>query len=173
MATATRDFQIFTKPIGPICNLDCHYCYYLQKEDLYPESESFRMADDLLEEYIVQHIQASPEPVINFFWHGGEPTILGLEYFRKIAALQRKHQPEGRRITNGIQTNGLLLDEEWCRFFADENFAVGISLDGPPELHDPYFLILQLIVLLLAHKFQQHKQFLHLCAYQYLKMLKQ
>lgn len=138
MPTATRDFQIFTKPIGPICNLDCHYCYYLQKEDLYPQSKSFRMPDDVLEEYIVQHIEVSPGTTINFFWHGGEPTILGLDYFRKIVALQHKHQPPGRRITNGIQTNGMLLDEAWCRFFAEEHFAVGISLDGPAELHDQY-----------------------------------
>lgn len=138
MATATRDFQIFAKPMGAICNLDCHYCYYLQKEELYPEDESFRMADDVLEDYIVQHIQASPESAINFFWHGGEPTILGLDYYQKIVALQRKHQPEGRRITNGIQTNGLLLNDDWCRFFAAAEFAVGLSLDGPPELHDPY-----------------------------------
>lgn len=138
MATATRDFQIFTKPIGPICNLDCHYCYYLQKEDLYPQSQSFRMPDDVLEEYIVQHIEVSPGTTINFFWHGGEPTILGLDYFRKIVALQHQHQPPGRRITNGIQTNGMLLDETWCRFFAEEQFAVGISLDGPAELHDQY-----------------------------------
>jgi len=138
VATASRDFQIFTKPIGPICNLDCHYCYYLQKEDLYPQDESFRMSDDVLEDYIVQHIEVSPGTAINFFWHGGEPTILGLDYFRKIVALQHKHQPPGRRITNGIQTNGMLLDEAWCRLFAEEKFSVGISLDGPAELHDQY-----------------------------------
>ena len=138
VAKASREFQIFTKPVGAICNLDCHYCYYLQKEFLYPEAASFRMPDDLLEAYIVQQIDIAPEPVINFFWHGGEPTILGLDYFRQIVALQRKHQPPGRRISNGIQTNGVLLDEDWCRFFAAEGFGVGLSLDGPPELHDPY-----------------------------------
>jgi len=138
MVKASREFQVFAKPIGPICNLDCHYCYYLKKEHLYPKDESFRMSDEILEEYIVQHIDASPETVIRFSWHGGEPTLLGLDYFRKIVALQRKHQPPNRRIINGIQTNGTLLDEDWCRFFAAEGFAVGISLDGPREMHDRY-----------------------------------
>jgi uncharacterized protein len=136
MVRASREFQVFTKPIGSICNLDCHYCYYLKKEHLYPEGESFRMPDDILEEYIVQHIDASPEPAIRFSWHGGEPTVLGLNYFRKIVALQRKHQPPDRRIANGIQTNGTLLDEDWCRFLASEGFAIGLSLDGPREMHD-------------------------------------
>ena len=138
MATASREFQIFAKPTGAICNLDCHYCYYLQKEDLYPQTTSFRMDDDLLEAYIVQQIDMTPTPEIHFFWHGGEPTLLGLDYYRNIVALQRKHQPPGRRIANGIQTNGVLLNDEWCRFFAAEQFAVGLSLDGPQALHDAY-----------------------------------
>jgi uncharacterized protein len=137
---ASRIFQVFVKPIGSICNLDCQYCYYLEKEHLYPETESFCMPDIILEEYIVQHIEASTEPVIRFSWHGGEPTVLGLDYFRKIVAFQRKHQPGNRRIANGIQTNGTLLDEEWCQFLAAEGFAVGLSLDGPQELHDRYRL---------------------------------
>jgi len=138
MVKASHEFQVFAKPVDSICNLDCHYCYYLKKEHLYPKGESFRMPDDILEEYIVQHINASLDQVIGFSWHGGEPTVLGLDYFRKIVALQRKHQPPNRRITNGIQTNGTLLDEDWCRFLAAEGFAVGISLDGPQELHDRY-----------------------------------
>jgi uncharacterized protein len=138
MAKASRAFQVFVKPAGPVCNLDCHYCYYLKKEHLYPKGESFRMADDVLEQYIVQHIEACPDEVIRFSWHGGEPTVLGLDYFRKIVALQRKCQPSGRRIANGMQTNGTLLDEEWCRFLAAEGFAVGLSLDGPAEFHDRY-----------------------------------
>jgi len=136
MVKASREFQVFAKPIGSICNLDCHYCYYLKKEHLYPEGEPFRMPDDILEEYIVQHIEAFPGPVIRFSWHGGEPTVLGLDYFRKIVALQRKHQPSNRHIANGIQTNGTLLDEDWCRFLAEMGFAVGLSLDGPQEMHD-------------------------------------
>ncbi|MFH1758531.1 MAG: radical SAM protein, partial [Pseudomonadota bacterium] len=109
MVKASREFQIFAKPGGSICNLDCHYCYYLKKEHLYPKGESFRMPDSILEKYIIQHIDASSDSVVNFSWHGGEPTLLGLDYFRKIVELQRKHQPPNQRITNGIQTNGTLL----------------------------------------------------------------
>jgi MoaA/NifB/PqqE/SkfB family radical SAM enzyme len=138
MVKASRAFQVFAKPAGSVCNLQCHYCYYLKKEDLYGKGESFRMPDDILEEYIAQHIDASSAPVISFSWHGGEPTILGLDYFRKVVALQRKHRPPGRRISNGIQTNGTLINEEWGHFLATEGFAVGISLDGPKELHDRY-----------------------------------
>jgi uncharacterized protein len=140
MPRASREFQVFVKPAGPACNLNCAYCYYLEKEDLFPEAGAFRMTEDILEEYIVQHIEACPEPLIRFSWHGGEPTILGLDYFRKITDLQRKHQPRGRTILNGMQTNGILLDENWCRFLAEEDFAVGLSLDGPRELHDRYRL---------------------------------
>jgi uncharacterized protein len=138
MVKASRDFQVFVKPVGSICNLACEYCYYLEKEQLYPKSESFRMPDIILEEYVVQHIEASTEAVIRFSWHGGEPTVLGLDTFRKIAAFQHKHQPPDQRIANGMQTNGTLLDEEWCRFLAAENFSVGLSLDGPQQLHDQY-----------------------------------
>jgi uncharacterized protein len=138
MATATREFQVMVKPIAAVCNLDCTYCYYLEKKDLYPDSQLFRMADDLLETYIVQHIAACPTELIYFSWHGGEPTALGIDYFRTIVELQRKHQPAGRSIRNGIQTNGTLVDEEWCRFLAAEGFTVGLSLDGPRELHDRY-----------------------------------
>jgi uncharacterized protein len=140
MAKASREFQVFIKPIGPICNLDCHYCYYLKKECLYPKNEKFQMPNKILENYIVQHINASPESEIKFSWHGGEPTLLGLNYFRKIMTLQRKYKPLKRKIFNGIQTNGTLLDEDWCRFFAREGFAVGLSLDGPNELHNLYRL---------------------------------
>jgi uncharacterized protein len=140
MAKASRPYQIFAKPIGSICNLSCEYCYYLKKQSLYPDEASFSMPEDVLEHYILQHIETCPDPVIAFSWHGGEPTLLGLEYFRKIVELQRKHQPVHRRIINGIQTNGTLLDEDWCRFLAAEHFAVGISLDGPQEMHDSHRL---------------------------------
>ena len=136
MVKASRDFQVFTKPAGAICNLDCQYCYYLSKAHLYPNGGPIRMPELILEEYIVQHIEASPEPLIRFSWHGGEPTILGLDYFRKIVALQRKHRPAKQRIVNGMQTNGTLLDEDWCRFLADEGFFIGLSLDGPEKIHD-------------------------------------
>lgn len=138
MTQASRQFQVFAKPIGPACNLGCHYCYYLPKQALWGPGEPFRMPDDVLERYIAQHIAACPDPEIHFSWHGGEPCLLGVDYFEKIVALQRKHCPPGRRIVNGIQTNGTLLDEAWCRFMAAEGFAVGISLDGPPSLHDSH-----------------------------------
>ncbi len=138
MAAASREFQVMAKPAGALCNLGCRYCYYLVKKDLYPAQSSQRMADDLLEAYIVQHIEACPTELILFSWHGGEPTVLGIDFFRRVVELQRKHRPEGRRIVNGIQTNGVLIDEEWCRFLAREGFHIGLSIDGPKELHDRY-----------------------------------
>jgi uncharacterized protein len=138
MKVASRDFQIFVKPAGALCNLDCQYCYYRNKSSLYPEAGSFRMPESLLEEYIVQHFQAATGPEVNFSWHGGEPTTLGISFFQKAVELQLKHKPTGRRVRNGIQTNGILLDEAWCRFLARENFSVGLSIDGPAELHDAY-----------------------------------
>lgn len=136
MAVASRGFQVFVKPAGAACNLACRYCYYLGKERFYREARPLRMPEDLLEEYIAQHIAASPDEVIRFSWHGGEPTVLGPDYFRGIAAIQRRHLPAGRLIANGMQTNGTLLDDEWGRLLATEGFAVGLSLDGPREMHD-------------------------------------
>jgi uncharacterized protein len=136
MGQALREYQVMAKPVGALCNLDCTYCYYLEKKDFYPETDSFRMADDLLEEYIVQHIEASPRELIFFAWHGGEPTLLGIDYFKRIIELQRKHRPLGRQILNGIQTNGTLLDDDWCRFLGANGFQVGVSMDGPKDLHD-------------------------------------
>ena len=138
MVKASREFQIFAKPAGAACNLACRYCYYLHKDRLYPEAGPFRMPDDLLEEFIRQQIAIAPEPEIPFFWHGGEPTVLGIDYFRRIVELERKHLPRGSRVTNGIQTNGVLIDEQWARFLAAERFSVGLSLDGPAALHDSY-----------------------------------
>jgi uncharacterized protein len=138
MGNASRQFQVFAKPAGAVCNLDCKYCYYLDKRSLYPGTGALRMPESLLEEYIVQHIAASSGPEVAFSWHGGEPTTLGVDFFRKAVELERKHRPAGWRIRNGIQTNGVLLDEEWCRFLAAEEFSVGLSLDGPAELHDAY-----------------------------------
>ncbi len=135
---ASREFQVFVKPAGSLCNLSCTYCYYLEKEHLFSHGKPFRMSDDILEKYIIQHIEASTEPVIQFSWHGGEPTVLGVDYFRNVVDLQRKHRPAGRRIVNGMQTNGTLIDEEWSRFLAEEHFMVGISLDGPQEMHNLY-----------------------------------
>ncbi len=121
-----------------MCNLACRYCYYKDKSSLYPDAGTLRMPDDLLEKYILQHFEASPGPEVSFSWHGGEPTTRGLDFFRKAVELQRRHKPAGWRVRNGLQTNGVLLDEEWSRFLAAEGFGVGLSLDGPAELHDPY-----------------------------------
>lgn len=138
MAAVSRDVQVFVKPAGALCNMACRYCYYLDKRPLAPPGGLSRMPDNLLEQYIVQQIDASPSSVVTFSWHGGEPTVLGLDFFRRVVELQRRHRRPGRRIVNGIQTNGLLIDETWSRFFRDERFRVGLSLDGPADLHDPY-----------------------------------
>lgn len=126
-----------TKPIGPICNLDCKYCFYLEKEAIYGTGEKWKMPDDVLERYIRQYIEEQDLPEISFAWQGGEPTLLGVDYFRKIVELQRRYAG-GKVIHNALQTNGTLLDDEWCEFLAANNFLVGLSIDGPRELHDKY-----------------------------------
>ncbi|MCG2815150.1 MAG: SPASM domain-containing protein [Candidatus Aminicenantes bacterium] len=135
---ASRSFQIFIKPVGALCNLGCGYCYYLEKAGIPGGTSPSRMPDIVLEEYIVQHIEACPDRDIRFSWHGGEPTLLGLDTFRLIMDFQRRHCPPGRTIFNGIQTNGTLLTENWGRFLADEGFVVGLSLDGPEDVHNRF-----------------------------------
>jgi len=131
------DFQVFVKPVGAVCNLDCQYCYYLEKQQLYTEKHGYRMPDDLLEKYIIQHISASSGPELFFSWHGGEPTLAGLQFFKRVVELQMKQKqvPENWTVINGLQTNGTLLSHEWCRFLKEEHFVVGISLDGPENIH--------------------------------------
>lgn len=126
-----------TKPTGAICNLDCEYCYFLSKEMLYPGSR-FRMAYETLESYIKQYIEAQRVPEVTFAWQGGEPTLIGLEFFKTAVELQRKHKRFGMRITNTLQTNGTKLNDDWCEFFREQEFLIGISLDGPKRLHDAY-----------------------------------
>ena len=130
-------FQAMAKPIGPTCNLNCTYCYYLEKHKLYKDTGSFRMSDDLLETFIKQYIIVQEVPVIQFVWQGGESTLLGLDYFKRIVELQKKHA-SGKKIENAFQTNGTLLDDEWCAFLKKHNFLVGISIDGPKHLHDAH-----------------------------------
>jgi uncharacterized protein len=137
ISSAGRGFHLLTKPTGPICNLDCKYCFYLEKEKLYPGENQWRMSDAVLEEYVRQYIHSQPAPEINFAWQGGEPTLLGAEFFRKAVALQKKYSA-GKTISNAIQTNGTLLDDECCEFLAANQFLVGLSIDGPRELHDKY-----------------------------------
>ncbi len=138
MINKIQQFQVFAKPIGASCNLNCHYCYYHNKEEKTTSSAKTIMDDDTLEEYIIQHIAAADANIIHFSWHGGEPTLLGIEYFKKIVSLQQKHKLPQQNIINGIQTNGTLINEAWCKFLARENFSVGVSLDGPKDLHDIY-----------------------------------
>lgn len=138
---AASPFWVVAKPMGPRCNLDCTYCYYLEKAGLYPDQSKFRMAPDVLEIFIRDYIASQARAgltEIQFVWQGGEPTMRGLDYFRTIAALQRKHCPPGRTVRNALQTNGTLLNDEWARFLHYERFLVGLSLDGPPHLHDRY-----------------------------------
>jgi len=125
------------KPAGPRCNLRCAYCYYLGKEAVLPRAPG-RLPVDLLERFITQRLDASTEPVVHFEWHGGEPTLLGVDYFRAIVRIQRTHLPPGRKVSNGLQTNGTLIDGAWAKFLAEEGFSVGLSLDGPAEMHDAF-----------------------------------
>jgi len=133
-------FHVMSKPTGPICNLRCAYCYYLEKEHLYSGTERWRMSDELLDTYTQQYIAAQPASVseIVFGWQGGEPTLLGIDFFRRAVELQTKYTPEGKRCVNALQTNGILLDDDWCSFFKAHDFLVGISIDGPADLHDKY-----------------------------------
>ena len=132
-----RAFHVMTKPIGPICNLDCKYCFYLEKENLFPANERFVMPDHVLEEYIRQRIEAQSPGEISFAWQGGEPTLLGVNFFRKVVALQAKYA-DGKAIHNALQTNGTLLNDEWGEFLRRHRFLVGLSIDGPCDLHDTY-----------------------------------
>jgi uncharacterized protein len=138
MPVKHREFQVFVKPAGALCNLLCEYCYYLDKKTLYPEKNILSMDDSMLETYIIQHIEATTEDVVMFSWHGGEPLLAGIDFYRRAVELQKKYMPPGKTLINGIQTNGVLLDKVWCRFFAGEKFLAGISIDGPEALHD-YF----------------------------------
>lgn len=132
-----RAFHVMVKPRGSICNLDCHYCFYLKKEKLYPQG-GFRMSDKLLEAYTRQHIEAQDVPEVTFAWQGGEPTLMGVDFFRKAVEFQAKYRKSGMTIKNSFQTNATLLDDEWCQFLQENNFLVGVSIDGPRELHDTY-----------------------------------
>jgi uncharacterized protein len=136
MKEKSREFQVFVKPVGAVCNLRCSYCYYLEKKALFPDEHNFLMEDDTLEKYIFQNIEASDDELISFSWHGGEPLLAGIDFYRKALGYQSLHKPEGKTIINGIQTNGTLIDEEWAKFLSENNFLVGISIDGDSGLHD-------------------------------------
>jgi uncharacterized protein len=125
------------KPTGSACNLRCGYCFFLKKESLYPGSD-FRMSAQVHEAYIRQLLEFHRTPRVTVAWQGGEPTLMGLDFFRHSIELQKKYQKPGTHIENTFQTNGILLNDEWCRFFRENNFLVGLSMDGPGELHDFY-----------------------------------
>lgn len=131
--------HVMAKPIGPRCNLDCGYCYYLEKETLFPPGHRFRMDDATLTRFVRDYIasqSAAGLQEIGFAWQGGEPTLLGLAYFRRIVEVQARFCPPGTRITNAIQTNGTLITKDWAAFLAEHDVLVGVSLDGPPGMHD-------------------------------------
>jgi uncharacterized protein len=130
-------FHVMLKPAGPSCNLNCTYCYYLEKKRLYPETSELKMSDDLLEEFTKQFIEAHQVPNVTFTWQGGEPTLMGLDFFRKAIRLQKKYCGD-KTIENAFQTNGTRLNEEWCKFFIDNNILVGISIDGTEHNHDHF-----------------------------------
>ncbi len=137
-AAGTRRFHAMIKPVGSICNLDCSYCFYLHKEQLLGSDSKFQMSDEILEMHIRQYIEGQTGPHVVFSWQGGEPTLRGIPFFEKVAALQRRYKRPGQSIENDLQTNGTLLTEDWARFLKRNNYLVGLSIDGPAELHDAY-----------------------------------
>lgn len=132
-----KPLYVMLKPVGSVCNLRCKYCYYLEKRNLYSQEKDFAMNDELLERFIEQYLNSQTIPEVLFTWHGGEPLIRNIAFYKKALQLQKKYG-QGRRIDNCIQTNGTLLNDEWCSFFKSNNFLVGISIDGSQSLHDVY-----------------------------------
>ncbi len=136
---AAYRFHTMLKPSGAACNINCDYCFYLHKQDLLNQPRHPRMSDVTLEQHIRQYIegQAGASEVV-FTWQGGEPTLMGLDFFARVIELQQRYAAKDMTIYNDIQTNGLLLDDKWCTFLAANNFLVGLSIDGPKHLHDRY-----------------------------------
>jgi len=130
-------FHVMAKPTGSRCNLKCDYCFFLEKEQLYPQS-TFRMSDEIMEDYIRQTIEAHKVPQVTIAWQGGEPTLMGLDFFRRAVEIEKKYMKPRMRIENTLQTNGVLIDKEWSEFLHENRFLVGLSLDGPREMHDAY-----------------------------------
>ncbi len=134
---APKAFNIMLKPVGPLCNLNCTYCYYLEKKNLFPGKTKYKLDEELLEIYIRDYIATQQVPVVSFVWQGGEPSILGVDYYRRAVELQKKYAGN-KRIENSFQTNGTYLTDEFCEFFRDNEFLIGLSIDGPEHLHDFY-----------------------------------
>lgn len=133
-----RNYHILTKPIGPICNLDCSYCFYLEKEELYPETKNFKMTLPVLEKFVRSYIESQPANAteVGFGWQGGEPTLMGIDFFKKVIEFQKLYARPGMRVSNSLQTNGTLLNDDWGKFLHDHNFLIGLSIDGPEDIHD-------------------------------------
>ena len=129
-------FNIMLKPAGSLCNLDCNYCYYLDKAEIYGGREPV-MSEEMLETVVREYIAANDVPEVTFNWHGGEPLVLGLDFYRKALDLEKKHAGD-KTVHNTLQTNGTLISDEWAKFFRDNNFLIGISIDGPQDIHDRY-----------------------------------
>ena len=136
-SNAPPAFHLLAKPTGAACNLDCAYCFFLDKEVLYPGSK-FRMSESLLEQYIRQLIESHQTDEVNIAWQGGEPTLMELDFYRRVMAVAEKYRRPGMRFLHTLQTNGTLLDDDWAAFFKEYNFLIGVSIDGPSELHDVY-----------------------------------
>ncbi|MBN2019863.1 MAG: radical SAM protein, partial [Sedimentisphaerales bacterium] len=132
-----QGFNVIAKPIGPVCNLDCKYCFYKEKHALFPKNHNYHISDEILEEFTRRYIESQPLSPVPFVWQGGEPTLLGLDFFRKAVRFQKKYA-QNKQITNSLQTNGTLLDDSWCEFLAQNNFLVGISIDGPEDIHNVF-----------------------------------
>lgn len=128
--------HVVAKPVGPICNLDCEYCFYLEKRALFRPGEQYRMSGDVLDAFVRGYLRSQPTPLVEFVWQGGEPTLLGLDYFRQVVSLQARYAVPGKTTRNSLQTNGILLDDAWCEFLKRHDFTVGISVDGPRDVHD-------------------------------------
>lgn len=137
IAPFAKHLYIMLKPVGSLCNLDCSYCYYLEKENLYKDSSKHFMSEELLERFIKEYLQSQTKAEVLFTWHGGEALMRPIKFYQKALSLQKKYG-NGRPIDNAIQTNGVLLTDEWCQFFKENNFLVGISIDGPQQFHDKY-----------------------------------
>ena len=132
-----KPVYIMLKPVGSVCNLACEYCYYLEKSKFYPDVKNHIMTDQILEKFIKEYMECQTMQEVLFTWHGGETLMRPISFYKKALELQRKYAG-GRQIDNCIQTNGTLLNDEWCQFFKENNFLVGVSIDGPQEFHDEY-----------------------------------
>ena len=137
---SSRSFHVMSKPTGAACNLNCAYCFYLEKSALYPRGSKGTMSDEVLEAHIRQCFECQSGPLVTLAWQGGEPTLMGLDFFRRAVAIEKRFAPPGVQVERTLQTNGVLLDDEWCRFLKDNGFLVGLSLDGPRKMHDTWRL---------------------------------